>query len=147
MRRLVVIHLLTYPCISIVCLYYIVKSVQRLCENFEGERVVQQLWQIKLAQNYIQRVQCDHSPLLSRDFTDALYMRVRLALERAVKSSPQLAEEGLNDVLKTHLIESQSDLVDKLSRREAALVLLTLVLYDIPPPNVLKLTATSKTRN
>ena len=72
-------------------------------------------------------------------------MRIRTALERAIKDSPNLSEDGLNNLLKWHLLKTgTSDQQQLLSRKEAILLLLTLLLYDIPPPGVLKLKPSSK---
>ena len=118
------------------------QSVQTICNDVEGELTIHHLWQVKLALEYAHAC-CDHSPIVSCDFTDALHMRVRTVLETAVKESPRLAEDGLNSLLKWHL--HQSDANNQLpSRREAALLLLTLILYDIPSPRVLKLNSSSK---
>lgn len=65
-------------------------------------------------------------------------MRVRTALEKAVKDSVGVAEHSLDELLKWYVMESDSN-HRTVSRRESALLLLTLLLYDIPPPGVMKL--------
>lgn len=70
-------------------------------------------------------------------------MRVRNALEKSVKESPVLAEGGLDGLLKWYVMESDTD-HQTLSRSEAALLLLTLLLYDIPPLGVMKLKPSSE---
>ena len=72
-------------------------------------------------------------------------MRLRTAQEKATRDSPSLSEDGLNNLLKWHLLQTgTSDQQQQLSRKEAILLLLTLILYDIPPPGVLKLKSSSK---
>ena len=111
----------------------------------DGELVVQHLWQVKLAQTYVENTRHDHTPLVSHDFTEALHMKIRTALERAVKGLPSLSEDGLNNLLKWHLLQTGAANQQKLlSRKEAILLLLTLLFYDIPPPGVLKLKTSSK---
>ena len=71
-------------------------------------------------------------------------MRIRTALDRAIKDSPNLSEDGLNDLLKWYLLQNGSSNQQQLPRREAVLLLLTLLLYGIPPPGILKLKSSSK---
>ena len=70
-------------------------------------------------------------------------MRVRAVLEKAVKELPRLDGDGLNDLLRWYLIQSDAGQW-QLSRKEAFLLILTLIVYDIPPPSVLKLTSSSE---
>ena len=73
-------------------------------------------------------------------------MRIRTALDKAMRASPNLSEDGLNNLLKWHLLQTgTSDQQQQLlSREDAILLLLTLTLYDIPPPGILKLKSTCK---
>ncbi len=72
-------------------------------------------------------------------------MRIRTALEKAVRGLPSLSEDGLNNLLKWHLLQTgTTDQQKLLSRKEAILLQLTLLYYDIPPPGVLKLKPSSK---
>lgn len=135
-----------YSCF-IFFFFFFMQTVRSICDNFEGEQVIQQLWQIKLAQEYVQSAPSNHAPLVSCGFTDTLYMRVRTLLEAAVKESPSLAKEGLNDLLKWYLTqrtETHDHQRWHLTKREVSLLLLTLILYDIPSPSTLNLTSSSK---
>ena len=72
-------------------------------------------------------------------------MKIRTALERAVKGSQNLSQDGLNNLLKWHLLQTgAANQQQPLSRKEAILLLLTLLFYDIPPPGLLKLKPSSK---
>ena len=72
-------------------------------------------------------------------------MKIRTALERAVKGSQSLSQDGLNNLLKWHLLQTgAANQQQLLSRKEAILLLLTLLFYDIPPPGLLKLKPSSK---
>ena len=114
-------------------LYLHVQAVQSLVSFPELASL--HLWQLKL-------VRVCPSILISTSFINTLLLRVKTWLETAAHDQ----EDTLDNLLKWYLFPEERQVLGekKMIKREAQLLSLMLVLYDIPSPALLKITPTSK---